>query len=172
MAYGQVDPGRLQGEAPRQWYLRSPADIEQERQERAARGYEDFFANGDPGSPTMSPTQDGVANGGGARSSADQNAWRGENELQGSSTSSMFRIRFSRRHSRSAKARSESKSLRIPGVVPRVTALFRRRLRCRRLLSHFLGPASPCFAMGRHRRHPSLRSAIGNNVTCNSTLIH
>jgi hypothetical protein len=32
MAYSQVDPARLQGDALTRWYLRSPADIEQEQQ--------------------------------------------------------------------------------------------------------------------------------------------
>ena len=31
MAYGQIDPARLQGEALRRWYLRSPAEVEEER---------------------------------------------------------------------------------------------------------------------------------------------
>ena len=30
MAYGQIDPARLNGDALTQWYLRSPADIEEE----------------------------------------------------------------------------------------------------------------------------------------------
>jgi len=43
MAFGQIDPARLQGEALRRWYLRSPAQIEGERHEAAKRAYEDFF---------------------------------------------------------------------------------------------------------------------------------
>jgi hypothetical protein len=43
MAYGQIDPARLDGDALTRWYLRSPADIEQERQQAAAQRYEDFF---------------------------------------------------------------------------------------------------------------------------------
>jgi hypothetical protein len=38
-----IDPGSLEGDALRQWYLRSPADVERERQEAAARRYQDFF---------------------------------------------------------------------------------------------------------------------------------
>jgi hypothetical protein len=38
-----TDPGSLKGEALSQWYLRSPADVERERQEAAARRYQDFF---------------------------------------------------------------------------------------------------------------------------------
>lgn len=44
MAYTQVDPARLRGEALTRWYLRSPADIEQERQDTAAQRHNDFFA--------------------------------------------------------------------------------------------------------------------------------
>ena len=47
MAYGQIDPARLDGDALTRWYLRSPADIEQARQAAAAQSYNDFF--GSPG---------------------------------------------------------------------------------------------------------------------------
>jgi len=43
MAYGQVDPARLQGEALTRWYLRSPAEIEQERREASERAHDEFF---------------------------------------------------------------------------------------------------------------------------------
>lgn len=43
MANRQVDPSRLQGEALKKWYLRSPAEIEQERQAAAERRYNEFF---------------------------------------------------------------------------------------------------------------------------------
>jgi hypothetical protein len=46
MAYSQIDPARLEGDALTNWYLRSPDDIEQERQAAAARRYDDFFAGG------------------------------------------------------------------------------------------------------------------------------
>ncbi|MGZ6018221.1 MAG: hypothetical protein ACXWKO_06090 [Phenylobacterium sp.] len=45
MAYGQIDPARLDGDALTRWCLRSPADIEQERQAAAAQSYNDFFGN-------------------------------------------------------------------------------------------------------------------------------
>jgi hypothetical protein len=45
MAFGQIDPARLNGDALRRWYMRSPADIEQERQQAAAQRYEDFFGD-------------------------------------------------------------------------------------------------------------------------------
>jgi len=43
MAYGQIDPARLEGDALRRWYLRSPSDIEEERRLAAERKYERFF---------------------------------------------------------------------------------------------------------------------------------
>jgi hypothetical protein len=43
MAIGQIDPARLEGDALRRWYLRSPADIEGEREQAAALRYRDFF---------------------------------------------------------------------------------------------------------------------------------
>jgi hypothetical protein len=54
MAERQIDPSRLQGEALQRWYLRSPQDLEQERQAAAAQRYDDFFraapgADIDPG---------------------------------------------------------------------------------------------------------------------------
>jgi hypothetical protein len=53
MAYGQIDPARLDGDALTRWYLRSPADIEQERQADAAQRYSDLF--GDAGQPADEP---------------------------------------------------------------------------------------------------------------------
>jgi hypothetical protein len=44
MAYGQIDPARLEGEALRRWYLRSPVEIEEERKSTAAAGYDQFFS--------------------------------------------------------------------------------------------------------------------------------
>ena len=43
MAYGLIDPARLDGDALTRWYLRSPANIDQERQTAAAHRYDDFF---------------------------------------------------------------------------------------------------------------------------------
>ena len=51
MAYSQIDPARLEGDALTQWYLRSTDDIQQERQEAAAQRYRDFFGAGDRVSP-------------------------------------------------------------------------------------------------------------------------
>lgn len=49
MASGQIDPARLQGEALQRWYLRSPAEIEEERRVAADRAYENFFGRPDSG---------------------------------------------------------------------------------------------------------------------------
>jgi hypothetical protein len=44
MALGQIDPARLQGDALVRWYLRSPAEIEEERRRAAARSHDAFFS--------------------------------------------------------------------------------------------------------------------------------
>lgn len=44
MVYSQLDPARLHGAELTRWYLRSPADIERERQEATDQKYKDFFA--------------------------------------------------------------------------------------------------------------------------------
>jgi len=44
MAYGQIDPARLEGEALRRWYLRSPAEIEDARRSAADQRYDLFFS--------------------------------------------------------------------------------------------------------------------------------
>jgi hypothetical protein len=41
-----TDPGSLEGDALTQWYLKSPADVDRERQDAAARRYRDFFYGG------------------------------------------------------------------------------------------------------------------------------
>jgi hypothetical protein len=43
MPWGQTDPSRLAGEALRQWYSRTPAEIESERRQAAAERYRAFF---------------------------------------------------------------------------------------------------------------------------------
>jgi hypothetical protein len=60
---GSIDVGSLEGDALTRWYLRSPADIEQERQAAAAKRYPDFFygASGtgpDPGFAREIPSMD------------------------------------------------------------------------------------------------------------------
>lgn len=51
MAFGQVDPARLEGEALDRWYRRSPADIEHEREAAALQRYRDFFQRPDSSNP-------------------------------------------------------------------------------------------------------------------------
>lgn len=46
-----VDPARLEGDELRRWYLRSPAEIQEERQADAAQQYEDFFRHTSANSP-------------------------------------------------------------------------------------------------------------------------
>jgi hypothetical protein len=43
MALSQVDPARLQGDNLRLWYLRSPSDIEQDRERSQVERYRAFF---------------------------------------------------------------------------------------------------------------------------------
>jgi hypothetical protein len=49
MASGQIDPARLQGDALRRWYLRSPVEIENERRLAAAEAYDAFFSRVEDG---------------------------------------------------------------------------------------------------------------------------
>ena len=60
MALGQISPARLEGEALRRWYLRSPAEIEGERREAAEKAYNAFF------SPDAKPVAEGAPRKGGA----------------------------------------------------------------------------------------------------------
>lgn len=43
MAFGQIDPARLEGEALRRWYVRSPAEIEDERRRAVDATYRAYF---------------------------------------------------------------------------------------------------------------------------------
>lgn len=55
MAFSPVDPASLQGEALSRWYLRSPDEIEQERQAAQAQKYDAFFGGTEPADwPTTS----------------------------------------------------------------------------------------------------------------------
>jgi len=59
MAYSQIDPARLDGDALTQWYLPSLADVEGQRQAAAAQRYADFFGNaGQPPSDDDSASAD------------------------------------------------------------------------------------------------------------------
>lgn len=44
MTFGHVDPARLQGEALRRWYLRTPNEIEAERATAAEEAHDSFFS--------------------------------------------------------------------------------------------------------------------------------
>jgi hypothetical protein len=43
MAFGQIDPARLEGDALRRWYLRSPDEIEEERRKKTEQSYNAFY---------------------------------------------------------------------------------------------------------------------------------
>jgi hypothetical protein len=51
VAFSPVDPSSLQGEALNRWYLRSPDEIEQERQAAQAQKYDAFFGRTEPVDP-------------------------------------------------------------------------------------------------------------------------
>ena len=85
MAFRPVDPSSLQGEALSRWYLRSPDEIEQERQAAQARRYNSFFGTEPADSPTTSPApafEDPSAATGGGPSWAENgtNRWQGQNQ--------------------------------------------------------------------------------------------
>lgn len=80
MAYGQIDPARLQGEALQRWYLRSPAEVEEERKSAADRAYTSFFSRGN-----AEPAADSTSRGDDDHSQDDTGlAWRpaGDNRWQ------------------------------------------------------------------------------------------
>jgi hypothetical protein len=78
MAYGQIDPARLDGDALTRWYLRSPADIEQERQAAAAQRYDNFFSAGAAISPAGDNGTQGSDAADGAADAPGANTRRGE----------------------------------------------------------------------------------------------
>ena len=49
MPYNPIDPASLEGEDLTNWYLRSPQEIEQQRQAAAQQRYSDFFYGGSSG---------------------------------------------------------------------------------------------------------------------------
>ena len=60
MAYGQIDPARLHGEALRRWYERMPADLDAEREAAAAHQHQMFFGGlrpRDEGASTARPVR-------------------------------------------------------------------------------------------------------------------
>jgi hypothetical protein len=65
MAPRQVNPARLKGEELRQWYLRSPQDIDREKREAGARKHAEFVASvreyeREPEEDRVSPLDDAV----------------------------------------------------------------------------------------------------------------
>jgi hypothetical protein len=65
MAFGQIDPARLEGDALTRWYLRSPAEIEDERRRAAAKAYDAFFSQEGSATDTasdLSPATERPAN--------------------------------------------------------------------------------------------------------------
>lgn len=90
MAFGQIDPARLQGEALRRWYLRSPAEIDEERRGAAHRAYRAFFSDPSSG-PTPEPTQprdqrnSPTDAGHLVRSASGENRWRADRTPSGRS---------------------------------------------------------------------------------------
>ena len=81
MAFGQIDPARLDGDALTRWYLRSPADIEQEQRAAAAQKYDSFFGvlgdGGQAGDDSHPHTDNAATTGtGGLRNAADSNRWQ------------------------------------------------------------------------------------------------
>lgn len=76
MAFGQIDPARLEGDALRRWYLRSPADIEAERRQKAASTYHSFFSQqtSNPISAEASYQQD---------ETSDDHPWSSWQQLKG-----------------------------------------------------------------------------------------
>jgi hypothetical protein len=63
---GSIDVGSLEGDALTRWYVRSPAEIEQERQAAAAKRYQDFYGpsgtDPDPGFSREIPSVDNDPN--------------------------------------------------------------------------------------------------------------
>lgn len=59
MAFSQVDPASLDGEALQRWYLRSPLDLQREKLAAANQRYDDFMGGFDPdGRPPRFAGQD------------------------------------------------------------------------------------------------------------------
>jgi hypothetical protein len=68
-----VDPASLEGDALTRWYLRSPQEIEQERQAAEAQRYDVFFGGGPPMSQPLDAANQGPS-GVGPSAEADQPA--------------------------------------------------------------------------------------------------
>lgn len=85
MAFGQIDPARLEGDALRRWYLRSPAEIGEERRQALSRTHDAFFSRRDDDQPPgADPKFQGrlattPANAAAQRTSPGDDRWRAEN---------------------------------------------------------------------------------------------
>jgi hypothetical protein len=98
MAFGQIDPARLQGEALKGWYLRSPEEVEAQRRQTADRAHEDFFRQ--PQRPRSEPVvqsafTDRAGNDPVRWSRLTPDRWRAEREPQARSLSLATGIRES-----------------------------------------------------------------------------
>jgi len=51
VAFSPIDPSRLQGEALDRWYVRSPYEVQQERQAAHTQKYDAFFRRSEPADP-------------------------------------------------------------------------------------------------------------------------
>ncbi len=81
MAFGQIDPARLEGDALRRWYLRSPEDIEDERLRRADQSYDAFYGGLQYIRQSASPTPNRPRRASGFGSTAGSVLWSGGNSL-------------------------------------------------------------------------------------------
>lgn len=85
MAFGQIDPARLEGDALRRWYLRSPAEIGEERQQALSHTHDAFFSSrNDDESSVLDPKFQGrlastPGNAAGQWTSPRDDRWRAEN---------------------------------------------------------------------------------------------
>jgi hypothetical protein len=92
MAYSQIDPASLQGDALTRWCQRSPQDIERERQAVYAQRYDDFVAGTQPTSQAPDPSHQSLdaTTGEGAPGllwvRTGPNSWRGQTSPSGSDT--------------------------------------------------------------------------------------
>lgn len=76
MAFGQIDPARLDGEALKRWFLRSPSQIEEERRGTTTRAYDAFISQPDGSQQTDNGTFTDI--GETTWSRAGSNRWRGQ----------------------------------------------------------------------------------------------
>lgn len=84
MTFGWIDPARLEGDALRRWYLRSPADIEEARRRTADQQHDRFFSGLRPaqirGDAGEAARVEPMLHGGGAASHGTDPAGRGSEQ--------------------------------------------------------------------------------------------